>query len=54
LESYEQLYGNLEIALTVYNRGPTPVDWALIKGKDPDNGYAPKIMETYERLKELR
>lgn len=54
LESYEQLYGNLEIALTVYNRGPTTVDWALIKGRNPDNGYAPKIMKTYEKLKDLR
>jgi hypothetical protein len=41
------------MALTAYNRGPGPVDAALIKGRSPMNGYAPKVMATYERLKRL-
>jgi soluble lytic murein transglycosylase-like protein len=53
LESYEQLYGDLKIALTVYNRGPSPVDWAFIKGQDPDNGYAGKILKAYEEIQAL-
>jgi len=53
LESYEQLYGNLKVALTVYNRGPSPVDWAFIKGQDPDNGYAGKILKAYEEIQSL-
>ena len=53
LESYEQLYGDLRVALTVYNRGPSPVDWAFIKGQDPDNGYAGKILKAYEEIQAL-
>lgn len=53
LASYEQLYGNLKVALTVYNRGPSPVDWAFIKGQDPDNGYAGKILRAYEEIQAL-
>jgi len=53
LESYEQLYGDLKIALTVYNRGPSPVDWAFIKGQDPDNGYAGKILRAYKEIQTL-
>lgn len=53
LESYEQLYGDLKIALTVYNRGPSPVDWAFIKGQDPDNGYAGKILKAYQEIQAL-
>lgn len=53
LGAYEQLYGNLEMALTAYNRGPGPVDYALMRGKDPDNGYAGKIHAVYDRLRAI-
>ena len=53
LGAYEQLYGNLDMALTAFNRGPGPVDYALMRGKNPDNGYAGKIHEVYNRLKAL-
>jgi soluble lytic murein transglycosylase-like protein len=50
---YMEMYQDLDMALTAYNRGPGPVDAALIKGKNPNNGYAPKVLATYERLKKL-
>jgi soluble lytic murein transglycosylase-like protein len=50
---YMEMYGDLETALTAYNRGPGPVDFALQKGKDARNGYAAKVLATYERLKSL-
>ena len=45
--------GDTALALTAYNRGPGPVDAALRKGVTPNNGYAPKVLATYERLKQL-
>lgn len=53
LGAYEQLYGGLEMALTAYNRGPGPVDYALMKGKSPDNGYAGKVKAVYDRLRAI-
>jgi soluble lytic murein transglycosylase-like protein len=53
LESYEQMYKDLDMALTAYNRGPGPVDYALMRGKDPDNGYAGKIRKVYDRLRAI-
>lgn len=50
---YLEMYGDLEMALTAYNRGPGPVDNALVRGKSPLNGYAPKVLGTYDRLKKL-
>jgi soluble lytic murein transglycosylase-like protein len=50
---YLEMYQDLEMALTAYNRGPGPVDNALVRGKSPLNGYAPKVLQTYERLKKL-
>jgi hypothetical protein len=48
---YEEMYRDVEMALTAYNRGPGPVDHAFMKGKDPRNGYAAKVLGVYERLK---
>ncbi len=53
LGAYEQLYGDLDMALTAYNRGPGPVDYALMRGQDPDNGYAGKIRAVYDRLRAI-
>lgn len=50
---YSEMYKDLEVALTAYNRGPGPVDMALMRGKDPKNGYAPRVLQTYDRLKKL-
>ncbi len=50
---YQEMYQDLEMALTAYNRGPGPVDMALMKGKDARNGYAAKVLGVYERLKQL-
>lgn len=47
------LKNDLDMALTAYNRGPGPVDAALMRGKSPDNGYSGKIRSVYERLREM-
>lgn len=50
---YLEMYQDLAMALTAYNRGPGPVDAALTRGVSANNGYAPKVLATYERLKQL-
>ena len=50
---YQQMYRDLDLAVTAYNRGPGPVDFALVKGASPANGYGAKVLSTYERLKAL-
>jgi len=50
---YLEMYGDLEMALTAYNRGPGPVDLALRKGQDARNGYAAKVLAVHARLKQL-
>ena len=41
IDKYE---GDLESALTAYNRGPGTVDRILRRGGNPDNGYAAKVL----------
>lgn len=36
--------GDLDLALTAYNRGPARVDEIRKQGVDPDNGYAGKVI----------
>jgi hypothetical protein len=48
---YLQMYRDLDLAVTAYNRGPGPVDGALVRGASPANGYAARVLGTYERLK---
>ena len=50
---YKEMYGETEIALTAYNRGPGPVDGALVNGRDFRNGYSDKVLKMYDRLKDL-
>lgn len=50
---YEEQYKDIKTILTVYNRGPNPVDHALAAGKDPSNGYAKKIQGIYSKLQSL-
>lgn len=50
---YQEMYRDTEMALIAYNRGPGPVDMALMKGKNPNNGYPDRVMETYDKLKAL-
>lgn len=51
---YDQMYKDTETALMAYNRGPGRVDSDLMSGRDPTrNGYAKKIMKTYDRLKTM-
>ena len=50
---YEEMYKEPQMVLTAYNRGPGPVDLALMHGINPNNGYAPRVLATYEKLKKL-
>ncbi len=50
---YEEMYKDPEVVLTAYNRGPGPVDKALMRGTSPTNNYAPLVLQTYERLRKL-
>lgn len=53
LSIYEEMYQDLYMALLAYNRGPGIIDASLRRGKDPTNGYAAKIMDTFDKLTEL-
>jgi hypothetical protein len=41
MDKYE---GNEKLALTAYNRGPGTVSRLLARGRNPDNGYAEKVL----------
>ena len=51
LEYYE---GDVRLALTAYNRGPGTVDQLIERGRDPENGYADKVLGTETRRSGLR
>lgn len=40
--------GNLELALLVYNRGPTAVERSRREGLDPSNGYEHRLLRGYK------
>ena len=40
----DQFDGNEKLALTAYNRGPGTVSKLLKRGRNPDNGYAEKVL----------
>lgn len=44
LKSMVRRYGDLELALVAYNRGPGRVEAILLEGGDPSNGYAEKVL----------
>ena len=44
-ELIDRYEGDVELALTAYNRGTGTVDRVLERGGDPDNGYAKKVLD---------
>lgn len=50
---YREMYKDLDVALTAYNRGPGAVDAALMRGRDPKNNYAPRVLERYAYFRAL-
>jgi len=53
LALYEKQYGTLEMALIAYNRGNHKIETDLLRGKNPRNDYADKIIKMYNHLKQL-
>ncbi|MBW1870832.1 MAG: lytic transglycosylase domain-containing protein [Deltaproteobacteria bacterium] len=51
---YKQMYKKMDMALTAYNRGPGPVDMALMRGENPQNSYAPRVLKKYNLLKSMK
>ncbi len=48
--------GDIRLALTAYNRGPAIVDKLVKRGRDPENGYANKVLAdpaTLNRAEEI-
>lgn len=45
-----EVYGDVELALLAYNRGPTRLKNLIAAGQDPRNGYASRIMKDYPGL----
>lgn len=43
-ELIDRYHGDVELALTAYNRGTGTVDRVLKRGGNPDNGYAGKVL----------
>jgi soluble lytic murein transglycosylase-like protein len=50
---YQQLYDDVDLTLTAYNRGPTAVNEALANGENPATGYSAKVLELWQRLSDL-
>lgn len=40
----ERYNGDVRLGLLAYNRGQTTVDRSLRAGRDPENGYSPKVL----------
>lgn len=53
LAIYEELFGDLDMALTAYNRGENPIHSAILDKKNPHNGYTQKVLDTYKVIQNL-
>jgi hypothetical protein len=50
---YEDAYVKMPLTLSVYNRGPNPVDHDLANGEPGVNEYATRVLTTYNKLKAI-
>ena len=50
LDELVQRFGDLEVALTAYNWGPTRIARRIREGGDLPNAYSDRVLQVYETL----
>jgi len=50
---YDKMYKEVDVSLTAYNRGDGKVFSDLMKGRNPRNGYAKKVLKVYKALQAI-
>lgn len=53
LSKYQRMYGDLDLTVTAYNRGPGAVNQDLQAGTPPQNGYSAKVLGLFQRLRAI-
>jgi soluble lytic murein transglycosylase-like protein len=53
LTAYQQRFGDLDLTVTAYHRGPTAVSEALAAGQAPQTGYSDRVLAVWRRLRAL-
>jgi len=54
LGDYKKKYGDLEVAISAYNRGEMKVNRDLKKGRNPTNKYSKKVLNLYDSFKDKK
>ena len=54
LGDYKKKYGDLEVAISAYNRGEMKVNRDLKKGRNPTNKYSKKVLNLYDFFKDKK
>lgn len=53
LTQYQRMFGDLDLTVTAYNRGPGAVNQDLQAGTPPQNGYSAKVLGLWQRLRAI-